>query len=171
MMTTEQAKPLTIEEAEAQLQLAQAAERDRRRDEIERRKEWERAEKGWQQRAAQEVASAETRVGATFSEAADKAREAVIGHDVRRMARAWLRGQGTVAELLSPEDVFAYADPVAGSYLGAARDAGGVIERLCDVRADHHLDYGSELAQRLDRLECDAWRAFVQRVEVCAGER
>jgi hypothetical protein len=71
---------------------------------------------------------------------------------------------------MSPEDLIAAHDETAAGLLELSREADLMYDRLTSSWADVPLPIDHPFALRADAIELAAWRAFVQRVRVMAGE-
>ena len=88
----------------------------------------------------------------------------------RVLSRGFLHGAPRSFKRTTPQDQIAARDDPAARLLEIAREAELIYDRLTSSWSNAPFAVDHPFVRRADAVEMTAWRAFVERVRVLAGE-
>jgi hypothetical protein len=159
----------SVAEAERLLEEARRAEAERAEALVREAEEDQRRRASFERATAADVDALEERLDIEL--ATVRTAEFPTDREVRALSRGFLHGfTPRSLKRMSPEDAIAAHDDTAASLLELSREADLTYDRLTSNWADVPLPTDHPFALRTDAVELAAWRAFVERVRVMAGE-
>jgi hypothetical protein len=159
----------TVAEAELLLEEARRAEAEQAAALARQAEEEQRRRASVERETAADVDALEERLEAEI--AAMRTAEIPPDRELRVLSRGFLHGFAPRSfKRMPPQDMIAAQDHAAARLLEVAREAELMYDRLTSSWSEAPLALDHPFALRADAVEIAAWRAFVERVRVMAGE-
>jgi hypothetical protein len=159
----------TVAEAELLLEEARQAEAEQAEALAREAEEAQRRRASVERETAADVDALEARLDAEIT--AMRTAEIPADRELRILTRGFLHGFAPRSiKRMPPQDMIAARDAAAAHLLEVARDAELMYDRLTGSWSEVPLAADHPFVLRADAVEIAAWRAFVERVKVIAGE-